>query len=65
MLYNKKKESETKNMNKENAETLATVENISLLKVKFIYCNIGKLNKKIRSKKLKIDSNKKPVIDTG
>ncbi len=58
-------------MNDIKAKTLATVErerereSISLLEVKVAYYNICKLNKKIRSKKLKKDSNEKPVIDTG
>ena len=60
-------------MNDIKAKTLATVErererereSISLLEVKVAYCNICKLNKKVISKKLKKDSNEKPVIDTG
>ena len=59
------------------AKTLATVErererereSIFLAKIKLVHSTSHKLNEKIKSKdninKLKIDSNKKPVIDTG
>ena len=56
-------------MNNIIAKTLTTVKSIFLPKIKLVNCASHKLNEKIKNKnninKLKIDSNKKPVIDTG
>ena len=58
-------------MKKISLKNLATVKRISLFNTKNAYltADIDKFNKKIKSKnninKLKVDSKKKPVIDTG